>query len=420
MLGCSAMIRAAAVAFVALVAAGCQTYDFEPVVPLAVGQTTQNFHQVVTGKKPNIMLLVDKSGSMKSPINPANPNCPSGCGSGTSCPANCPTRIGDLRNAMSSFLTQSATDARFGLTFFPTDLRCAGPTKSDVDIPAPTAGDEGTDATLSANSASINQKIQAIDPAGGTPTAASLAFVGSLPGLNDQNDLRPDYILLLTDGLPNCNTGNPNQMCTCDAAVCGSCPSTTACGTQVNNCKCTLSSCQTDCAVGCLDTQAVVDATIANARRTITTIVVGFGADTAVGDAPDVLNAIAKAGTFPRDCLTTHTDADCGTGNTCDVASGLCTKAFYQATDANELSQTLRDIINKIKEPCKFKLDTLPPRPEYIAVIVNGVNVPSGPDTWQLTAGQVVFEDTTAICQQIKASTAANPVDVQIRVIETF
>lgn len=414
------MIRATAVAIVALAAAGCMTYDFEPVVPLAVGQTTQTFHQVAKKKKPNVMLLVDKSGSMLFPINPANPNCTPGCGQGTACPANCPTRIGDLRDAMANFFAQSATDARFGLTFFPSDIGCSAPSTTDVDLPLPTPGDDGTDAALSANSSVINQRIQAIAPVGGTPTGASLAFVGGLPGLLDTGDGRPDFILLLTDGLPNCNGANANQVCTCDAAVCGSCGGG-ICQAQIDRCKCTLSSCQTNCQVGCLDTDAVVAVTRANSQKLIKTIVVGFGADTATGDAPQVLQAIAEAGAYPRDCKKTGTDADCGAGNTCNTATKLCSRAFYQATDANELTNVLRDIIiNLTGNPCEFELDTQPPRPEYISVIVNGSNVVSAPDTWQLTGGKVVFADNTAICQEIKTSTEANPVDVQIRVLETF
>lgn len=404
-------MRRLAFALSALLLASCMTYDFEPVVPLAVGQTTQTFHQVAKKKKPNVMLLVDKSGSMNDPANPANPGGP--------------TRIDELRNAMSTFLTQSATLARFGLTFFPTDASCGAPAQVDIALPAPTPGDDGTDTALSMNASAINSRIQSVGPVGGTPTGASLVFVGSQPGLLDASDGRPDFILLLTDGLPNCNSANPTQMCTCDPAVCGSCSSTAACGAQASACKCTLgptaASCNAWCALGCLDTEAVVAATRANKQKNIWTIVVGFGADTTVGDAPDVLQAIAVAGEYPRNCNKTGMDAECGAGNTCDPATKKCSRAFYQATDSNELTRVLQDIIdNIVGNPCEFELDTQPSRPEYIAVIVNGANVPSGPGTWQLTGGKVVFADSTQICQAIKTSTEANPVDVQIRVIETF
>jgi len=410
------MIRAA-VLTAALFVTGCMTYDFEPVVPLAVAQTTQSKNITAKRLKPNMMLLVDKSGSMESPINPSDSRCPSGCGPGSPCPANCPTRISDLRNAMNTFLNQSGADARMGLTFFPTNGSCGPSAATDVALPPPTPDDTGTDATLTANSQQINSRIQAVQPLGGTPTAASLNFVGTVPGLLDQMDNRDDFILLLTDGLPNCNEQNPNQVCTCDPGICGNC-SGGVCAAQQGRCKCTLTSCQTLCAIGCLDQDAVVEATTRNSLNRIKTIVVGFGAETATGDAANVLNAIAEAGGFARSCPR-GTDAECGTGNSCDTNSKLCTKKFYQATDANELSRVLTDIINNITgDPCEFGLQAQPTRPELLAVIIDGQNSTGGPDTWRLEAGKIYFQG--ALCDRIKASNTANPVRVEIRIVETL
>jgi hypothetical protein len=417
MLGSNTMIRAAVVTAAAVLAAGCMTYDFEPVVPLAVAQTTQTYKVVAKKLKPNMMLLVDKSGSMEAPINPSNPNCPANCGPGAPCPASCPTRISDLRNAMATFLSQSGADARMGLTFFPTNNACGSSSATDVALPPPTPDDNGTDATLTANASAINGRIQSVTPLGGTPTAASATFVGTVPGLLDGADNRDDFILLLTDGLPNCNEQNPNQVCTCDAALCGGCGGG-VCAAQQSRCKCTLSSCTQLCGIGCLDQDATVTATINNKVKGIKTIVVGFGADTSTGDAPAVLNAVAEAGDFPRTCPN-GTNAECGTNNTCNTTSKLCDKKFYQATDAAELSRVLADIINNITgDPCQFLLKAQPSRPELLAVIINGQNSQEGDDTWRLEAGSIVFKG--ALCNDIKTSTTANPVNVEIRIVETF
>lgn len=173
------MVRAFKLSVCALIAAvavvGCQTYDFEPVTPLTLAQTTQTKRVQAKRLKPNLMLLVDKSGSMKTQIDSA-------CSG-----SNCATRISELRNAMSTFLATSGTTARMGLVFFPSDNVC-GPADSTVvkvPMPAPTANDEGTDATLSAAASMISAQIVSVQPNGGTPTNASLAFVGSLPDLND-------------------------------------------------------------------------------------------------------------------------------------------------------------------------------------------------------------------------------------------
>ncbi|HEX4622405.1 MAG TPA: VWA domain-containing protein, partial [Myxococcaceae bacterium] len=90
-----------AVGAVAGAVAGCQTYNFEPVSPLAIAQTTQDKTVIATQLKPNVMIVVDKSGSMTKPVDPfnnaacqtGNPNCPFcglSCGTGTTnCPTNC-------------------------------------------------------------------------------------------------------------------------------------------------------------------------------------------------------------------------------------------------------------------------------------------------------------------------------------------
>ena len=78
--------------------------------------------------------------------------------------------------------------------------------------PLPEADD---DASLLAHANSINSIIQAIpnsgpgQPVGGTPTSGSLNFVGNLEGLLSEE--RKDFVILLTDGLPNCNKDNVNQ-----------------------------------------------------------------------------------------------------------------------------------------------------------------------------------------------------------------
>src|SRR5262245_46153592 len=89
-------------------ATGCQTYDFEPVTPLAIAQTTQTKTVTAQVLKPDLMILLDKSGSMSSPL-PGGTNCgsPQPCGF-PNCPeATCPTRMGSLRAAMNTFLTNS-------------------------------------------------------------------------------------------------------------------------------------------------------------------------------------------------------------------------------------------------------------------------------------------------------------------------
>lgn len=368
------------------VVAGCQTYDFEPVEPLAIEQPT--IESVVTARalKPNVMMLVDTSGSMDQPIQ---------CGT-----SNCPSRWTSLQTAMNGFLSQNGAVARIGLSTFPgrTDIFgiACGPTmETEIQVPLP-AETVDDDATLVAQANQVNTALQAIksggggiassQTGGGTPTNASLQFVGALPAL--QGESRADFILLLTDGLPNCNKDNAN---TGPSAAC----------------HCTQgadSACQGQLAkLGCLDKDGSVSSIQALHGKGIKTIVIGFGAETTAGDAPDTLNAMAEAGGFARTCPT-------GTTN--------CQK-FYQASNQAELAAALKSIIDLVgsRDVCLYALaaDQRPPSESLMVVYLNGESLVPGADTWNLTADGVKFNG--AACERIKTSTTANPANVEIRIV---
>lgn len=417
------MTRFAGLLSLSVFALSCQTYDFERVVPLAVAQTTQK--TVVASKKlkPNVMMLVDNSGSMLAPINPSGANCTPGCGSASMpCPAGCATRISEMKSAMATFLQGSGTIARLGVTIYPTNSLCGPSAAVDVPLPDPTPNDTGTDATLTQTANAVNAKIQALNPTGGTPTGSSLQFLGTYPGLNDATDLRDDFVLLLTDGLPNCNETNTNQVCQCDANVCGGCGGgTAACAAQVTACKCTTSTCAASlCALGCLDRDGSIQKVRELQQKGIKTIVVGFGADLGAGDGPEVLNAMAAEGGFPRECPN-GTDAECGSGNTCNTTTLQCAKGFYQAANGAELADALRKISESIKgDPCIYPLAEKPSDPRYLSVIIDGQSQVAGAQTFSYDYGrnEVTFLGDT--CNQLKTSSAANPVTVEFRIVEQF
>lgn len=374
----------------ATAAFGCQVYDFEKVVPLAIAQTSQAKDVVARKPKPNLMLLVDRSGSMKSPINPADPRCtPAGCGPGNPCAPSCPTRESEMKSAMASFLNTSATVARMGLTFFPhSNGGCFA--ADTIDEPLPAASPTDDEAVMRQKASAISSKIASAVMNGGTPTGNSLAFVGATEGLNDANDFREDLILLLTDGLPNCNDANVNN--TCQAAN----PA----------CKCTLgplSACQNagstafqPCSHGCLDAIGTAEKIQALRSKNIKTVVVGFGADTATGDAADTLNLMAEAGGFAR----------------------MGSPKFYKAANGAELSAALEDISRRIgdADPCKFVLTVEPSDARFLAVVVNGESVPAGPETWAYSPG--VVQAQGKLCQDINVADTRNPIKVQIRILQ--
>lgn len=386
-------------AVAAAVLAGCQTYDFERVQPFTIGQTTD--HQVIASRrlKPNVMLLVDNSGSMAVPIDGAVPSCAvdGGVCSGAWCPPSCPTRISELKGAMSTFLANSGTIARLGLTVFPTPngsanglLGCDSASSVTVALPAPSLDDEGTDSALNATAQQIATAIGGLSPLGGTPTAGSLQFLSTLGSLA-QDDYRDDLVLLMTDGLPNCNGANPNAVCS-----------------NANQlCECTTMSCSgTDpvrntCSKGCLDRDASVEQVKALRARGIRTIVVGFGAELASGNGPAVLDAMAREGGFPRGC----------------PAGEMCVHSYFQARDGAELTAALKEITGGIKN-CAFVLTARPSEPRLLAVLVDDQTLMPGPGTYDydFAANQVTF--LGPVCDRINASTPQHPVSVEFRIVE--
>ncbi len=387
---------------VAVVLVGCQTYDFERVQPFTIGQTTES-HVIASRRlKPNVMLLVDNSGSMLLPTDSAVPTCTSGgvlC-SGASCPPSCPTRISELKTAMSGFLASSGTAARLGLTVFPTPngsanglLGCDASSNVVVQLPSPTPDDEASEASLGATAGQIAAAIGGLSPIGGTPTAGSLQFLSSYGGLS-QEDYRDDFVLLMTDGLPNCNGNNPNAVCT----------------GAVQTCECTTTSCggsdaaRGTCSKGCLDRDATVEQVKSLRARGIRTIVVGFGADVATGTAPAVLDAMAREGGFPRGCPTGE----------------ICLHTYFQARDAAELTVAFKEITGGLINVCDYVLTARPTEPNLLAVLIDGQTVLPGATTYDydFAANKVTF--LGPVCDRLKTSTPQHPVGVEFRIVERF
>ncbi|REG35642.1 hypothetical protein ATI61_1029 [Archangium gephyra] len=423
-----------------VLATGCQTYDFEPVEPLAISQTTETRDIRARNAKPNLMMLVDTSGSMTLPVDENRRDsagtyvCRRGgtatgeiCGASesfpcdtTTSPANpagrCPTRWTSLQVAMNSFLTSSGSIARFGLATYPdlkadTVYKCGGTAGITVGLPTTDSDD---DTTLKDKATEVNGKLLAIKnasssaadqkPQGGTPTNESLRYMLTLPEL--KTDARSNFVLLLTDGLPNCNdefpTPYPNAGCSCTL---GNLSGTSLCSYDPYD------------KLGCLDKTGSVAAVKALKDANIQTIVIGFGAELATGAGTDVLNAMAQEGGFSRTCTV---NADCGTGDTCDSASGRCGRRFYQAANADELVAALRKISETIQDanPCLVTFDAgqAPTSQELVVVYVNGERLSSGADTWSLTSEGLRF--TGATCDRINASTSANPVKIEVRAVQ--
>lgn len=127
--------------------------------------------------KPNVMLLIDRSGSMATPTD---------CGA-----ASCPSRWDELLS-LGSYLAEAKQLARLGLAVFPGYGQSCG---VDANILVPLGDAENIDElilTAAAQSA----------PGGGTPLAAALDRVVEQGRLDDPQ--RDNILLIMTDGDPNC------------------------------------------------------------------------------------------------------------------------------------------------------------------------------------------------------------------------
>ncbi len=440
----SHVLRGAAVLALLVSASACQTYDFEPVKPLSIGQTQTSEDVQAVANKPNFMLLVDKSGSMDQPVDGSIPACHVGGINGPLCgdpqkanPCNtavCPTRWSELVKALDNYITQFPLIGRYGLSLFPEPENPTGggcsPTSKQTSALPTSPGDD--DATLQAAADATRAALDTISSShppgptgtgGGTPTAASLAFLASVPQLVTDTT-RQQIVILFTDGLPNCS-GDP---------VVQSRAGTVAC-------QCTFGPALDDCApsippypgAGCLDVDQAVTAAQFLAGKTVQTYVVGFGAEAGTATARDTLQRIALAGNvrFPRVCPGTPPNQPCSADNPCDLAIGRCTKQYYQANDASSLGEVLKQITAPLQKVCERHITEIPTDISLLSVLVNDTAYQPGPETWvyvsetQTTPSgdlgpAVVFVEGKPLCEQLKASTGASPVNVQIRILKVL
>ncbi|HEX8435618.1 adventurous gliding motility lipoprotein CglB [Archangium sp.] len=367
----------------------------------------------VLNHKPNVLLLVDTSGSMTAPINPSSASCKQAdggvCGYDSPCDTSrCPTRWSEVQGAMGTFLPQNATLARLGLGTYPdiskpvSGVACGA--SSSLRVALPGAGAED-DATLVAKTSEVNAALQSIPnggtgmPEGGTPTGPSLRYVGSLPELRTAE--RADFVLLLTDGAPNCNPNNPNPY-----------PSAQCYCTLGDSVVCTISPYDK---LGCMDQDTSVSAIQEMRSQGIRTFVVGFGPEAMSYSSPTprALHAMATAGGIVRQC---QSDTDCGAGDSCDGFRGSCQRQFYLASNGAELVSTLQRIREKLtKDSCLVRLETSGDSPweESLQVSLDGTVVAPGPDSWSLTGEGVRFTGTA--CEKIAAARPTAPVLIEVR-----
>jgi hypothetical protein len=288
----------------------------------------------------NVLLVVDKSSSMS-----ATEEYPDG-------------RWKTLGDALESALREAEAKIWFGLELFPfaddpeeTPATCQTPSKMDVLIPIESGRSRVDD---------VVDALRSHDPAGGTPTADALGLALSYFEDGDGRELTGSrYVLLATDGGPNCNAD-----ITCEAGDC-----TINRENPGASMGCDGSCCEPEYEgpTSCLDDDRTVARVEALAAAGIKTIVVGIpGTDF----FSDTLDALAEAGHAP------NPDAP---------------PSYYRVTAADG-AEGLTDVLTRITTglitSCRLELTSTPPDPNYeglLNVEIDGEEVPqAGENGWDV------------------------------------
>jgi hypothetical protein len=293
--------------------------------PADAAGVCQNVTHKLVVDPPNVYFVLDRSGSMAAPA-------PGG------------TRYTAVQKAAATLATKLAQFIKPGAAVFPGDTDQCG---AGHEIFAPTYGDpKGFDAAT-----------KAILPAGGTPTAATLAALlaplSALPGRT--------VVVLATDGGPNCNPGAACDKSECMENLEGCVPGDSCCALQQNCCGPGGPAGP----LNCVDHAASVQAVAALAAAGINVYVVGIPGSQAY---TKVLADMAVAG-----------------------GAAIPAAPFYYKVDDLATIQGVLGAAAASAIPCDFKLEDVPADPTLTSVYFDETLVMPDPQNgWSFTAPDAI------------------------------
>lgn len=146
---------------------------------MTCGAQTADIGVVNLGPPPDLLVILDRSGSMTAPL--------------FSFPPNFISKWSIMKTALTNTVMGHQQQIKFGLRDFPSDNNCGASSVPNVDI--------GLN-----NGAAVSSYFASRNPDGNTP--AYLALQGALTYYNSI-PVNPDgrYVLFATDGIPNCLGG---------------------------------------------------------------------------------------------------------------------------------------------------------------------------------------------------------------------
>lgn len=315
---------------------------------------------------PNMLIVLDRSGSMAI------------------CDGDGVRRWNEAEQAINQVTLDHQDRIRFGLATYP--QICPGTTDSCIN-----SCNSNCDNWCPANSGTVNCQPGTVDiavgddtrvaiqnslasnfPGGNTPTGPTLRAIADNPhafGLPDPNDPteRDNYILLITDGEPNCDG------------------TTSAARNRVN---------------GALERLRALE-------PTISTFVVGF----AFSSVNANLNCNATYGGTSRCGNAVRPNSCSGNPRSCTCTGSSSQACYYEANDAVSLSATFNDIVGAVAS-CTYMLDEAPPNADLLYVYLDDGSGdltplqrdPTHQDAWDLDNGLTRLTFYGATCEQIKSA----------------
>jgi von Willebrand factor type A domain len=285
----------------------------------------------VQPEPPDILIVQDKSLSMNQDA------------SGMDCTTAGCSKWSQVSAAIDAVVTATDTSVNWGLVFFGTDNQCGVTSKPVVPV-------------ASMNGMKVQMAFSTNQPSSYTPTASAVdAAVTYMKTLTDTN---PKYLLLATDGLPNCGAGG---------------------GMRGGNIT--------------ADDSPAAETAVGNAKTAgFPTFVVGIATDSDQM-ANDTLNTMATNGGYPQ--------------------SGAATQ-YYSVTDTASLEAALSKIVGMVAS-CTIPLTNVPANLSNVAVSAQDtsgkpVEILEDPTNgWSYTNGNMnVIQLNGTACDNLQSGSYSN------------
>jgi hypothetical protein len=342
--------------------------DASPSVPTCNlgpnGNVCACVDQPLLGEVPNLYFVLDRSGSM-----------------------NDDGKWGTIVNVLTQVVLDLGPRVNVGIAVFPDPAEPPSqtapgvPNECAVGIPlVPLSPGDAVSGTLGPTATEILTVLGRVGAQGGTPTAATLSALPPLlktfPGKT--------YVILATDGGPNCNSS-----AMCDAANCElDIESSPGCMTSTNCCAGGGSGGNSE---DCLDAEPTTNAVQALAADGFPVYVVGVP-----GSAPyaALLDTLAIAGGTARD------------------PNGAGPQYYNVATtDEPAFQAALFQVAAKVAGSCTLKLDAVPPNPSLVNVFLDEQPLATGAGCIDPGATETGADDAMALSDALAASDATTPND---------